>query len=306
MFMRHVLQPSAAMRAAYTASFFALIAACGDDDDQSTDEASQVAASSGSGTAGTKVASGGTTGSAGKSGRAGSGGTGGTGGKISPATAGKSAANGGTVAVGGRSGGAAAGTTGSAPSDDDAGAPMGGDAVEAGTGGNSSAGASGASSGTGGAGGAGTGGAGMGGAGTGGAGTGGAGTGGSGDAGSGDAGSGGSTGSSASFTQVFALLTTSCAGSSCHANAMRPADGLSFSDMATAYANLVNVDAVSCSGEKRVVPGDPDKSELVHSLQHTNVGSCTRTPRMPDGKPQLAQSDIDVVIAWIQAGAPNN
>jgi hypothetical protein len=289
MFMRHVLQPSAAMRAAYTVSFFALVAACGDDGDQSTDESSQVAAGSSSGTAGTTAARGGTTGSAGKSGSAGSGGTSttsGTGGKISTATAGTSAATGGTVAGGGRSGGAAAGTSGAAPGDDDAGAPMGGEAVEAGTGG-SSAGAAGTSSGTG------TGGAG---------GAGGAGTGGSGGSG---AGSGGA-GSGASFTQVFTLLTTNCAGSACHANAMRPADGLSFSDMATAYANLVNVDAVNCSGEKRVVPGNPDKSELVHSLQHTNVGSCTRTPRMPEGKPQLAQSDIDVVIAWIQAGAPNN
>jgi hypothetical protein len=70
--------------------------------------------------------------------------------------------------------------------------------------------------------------------------------------------------------------------------------------------NLVGVSATQCMGEKRVVAGDTDKSELVHSLQHTNVGSCTRTPKMPDDKPMFTAAQLDTVISWVKAGAPNN
>ena len=77
-------------------------------------------------------------------------------------------------------------------------------------------------------------------------------------------------------------------------------------DKATAYMNLVGANATQCMGEKRVVAGDSDKSELVHSLQHTAVGSCTRTPKMPDNKPMFTAAQLDTVISWVKAGAPNN
>ncbi|HKP62207.1 MAG TPA: hypothetical protein VJV78_35990, partial [Polyangiales bacterium] len=108
------------------------------------------------------------------------------------------------------------------------------------------------------------------------------------------------------FTQVYALFMTSCAGSTCHVNATRAGDMLVMNDKATAYKNLVGVNAVSCQGEKRVVAGDPNKSELVHALAHTQVGSCARTPRMPDNKPMLSAADIDKVKSWVQAGALDN
>jgi hypothetical protein len=81
---------------------------------------------------------------------------------------------------------------------------------------------------------------------------------------------------------------------------------LAMPDKATAYMNLVNANATQCAGEKRVVPGDSAKSELVASLKHTQVGSCARTPRMPDNMPQWKDSDIALVTSWIQAGAQNN
>lgn len=123
-------------------------------------------------------------------------------------------------------------------------------------------------------------------------------------AGSGAAGSGSAT--AATFTEVYALFSTGCAGSACHVKATTPGGMLSMADKATAYMNLVNVDATQCRGEKRVVPSDPAKSELLASLKHTQVGSCARTPRMPDNMPQWKDSDIALVSSWIEAGAQNN
>jgi hypothetical protein len=116
-------------------------------------------------------------------------------------------------------------------------------------------------------------------------------------------GSGGSSAAAASFTQVYTMFKANCSGATCHLGTTNFGDMLSFADQATAYMGLVKAASVSCSGEMRVVPGDSSKSELVNTLQHTRIGSCTRTPRMPDNLPQLQKSDIDLVVAWVQAGA---
>ena len=94
--------------------------------------------------------------------------------------------------------------------------------------------------------------------------------------GMGGAGSGGTA--AATFTQIYAIFMASCAGTTCHVNASRPGDMLSFADKMTAYTNLVNVNAVSCSGEKRVVPNDPAKAVGSGARQG---GNCTSTLRMP-------------------------
>jgi len=117
---------------------------------------------------------------------------------------------------------------------------------------------------------------------------------------------GGSAAQTATFTQVYALFRTNCSGSSCHVGATRPGDGLSMSDQATAYTNLVNANAASCQGAKRVVPSDPNTSELVHALSHTMLPGCARTPMMPAGRSKLAQRDIDLVVSWVRAGAKND
>jgi hypothetical protein len=137
-----------------------------------------------------------------------------------------------------------------------------------------------------------------------------------GDAGSGTAGqAGASAGDTATdsdpskgavtFTKVYALFATTCAGAKCHVNADEAGDVFSMSDQTTAYVHLVNADAVRCVGAKRVVPGDPDKSQLVHALQHTSLSGCEQTPKMPAGQPMLRQTDIDLVLSWIKNGATN-
>jgi hypothetical protein len=81
---------------------------------------------------------------------------------------------------------------------------------------------------------------------------------------------------------------------------------LAMTDKATAYMNLVGVNSVSCSGEKRVVANNPTASELVATLAHTRAGNCARTPMMPDNKPMLPADQIEKVRSWIMAGAMNN
>lgn len=184
-------------------------------------------------------------------------------------SAGRGAAAGsGAAGTAGRAGGSGTGVAGSI-ADDDAG-------VTAGTG---AAGAAGA------AGGAGGSAAGAGGAG-------------------GAAGSGGAP--AATFTEVYAIFTSTCAGATCHIMATRLGDMLSFADKATAYMSLVGVNSVTCAGEKRVVASDPTKSELVAVLAHTKAGNCANTPKMPDNKPMLPPADIDKVRSWVMAGALNN
>jgi hypothetical protein len=126
------------------------------------------------------------------------------------------------------------------------------------------------------------------------------------------AGSGGSAGQAggaatgATFTAVYKIFMINCSGATCHVGATRAGGGLSMADQMTAYMNLVGVNSSVCSGEKRVVASDAAKSELVYTLTRTQIGTCTRTPKMPDNKPMLAQADIDTVTAWIAAGAPND
>ena len=296
--MRNLLRQSSVVAVALTAL------ACGNND--GTSESSELAADGGSefvvSSSGGKTGS--SSGNASKSGGAG-GATGASGakgmttapeagkaGSTPPTAAGTGGAVAGAAGSVAGAGGSVAGSSGASGmsgdmSDDDAGVPpvagSGGSAGEAGGGGQAGQ-----------AGGGGSGGvtaAGSGGAG--------------GSAGS-AAGSGGNAASAATFTQVYALMNAGCAGATCHVRATVPGGMLSMIDKPTAYRQLVNVDAVRCPGEKRVVPKDADKSELVASLKHVQLDNCTRTPRMPDNLPQWEDDDVALVTSWIEAGALDN
>lgn len=72
-----------------------------------------------------------------------------------------------------------------------------------------------------------------------------------------------------------------------------------------AYASLVNVQ----SGEsklKRVQPGAPQDSYLMHKLDGTHLDAGGSGERMPFGAPQLDEGLRERFRAWIAAGAPNN
>ena len=78
---------------------------------------------------------------------------------------------------------------------------------------------------------------------------------------------------------------SNCTGSSCHDPGIEK--GLDLSTPHMGYLTITH----------RLVPGSPDSSELVTVLQS---GS------MPEKRPRMAAADIDLIRAWIQAGAVEN
>lgn len=100
------------------------------------------------------------------------------------------------------------------------------------------------------------------------------------------------------FQEIQAtIFSPICAN--CHIGAGAP-QGLRL-DAGNSYALLVNVASNEVPGLMRVSPGNPDASYIVQKLQGTNaVGG-----RMPLGGPYLSQDRIDLVRAWIAAGAPS-
>ena len=62
---------------------------------------------------------------------------------------------------------------------------------------------------------------------------------------------------------------------------------------------LVNVTSIQEPTFKRVLPGNPTDSYIIHKLEGTQVVG----DRMPQFGPFLDQATIDQVKSWIQAGA---
>jgi hypothetical protein len=84
---------------------------------------------------------------------------------------------------------------------------------------------------------------------------------------------------------------------------MKPKEGLAL-DATKAYAELVNVTASQCGGQRKLVaPGSPSSSYLLQKL--LNVDVCTGT-QMPKAGQSLPQKQIDAISSWICSGAPNN
>ena len=95
-------------------------------------------------------------------------------------------------------------------------------------------------------------------------------------------------------SQIFSPRCVACHGTVTNA-------GLDLSESA-AFTNLVNTGSTQTSS-LRVVPGDPESSYLIHKLDGRAgiVGS-----RMPRGGPFLSTAELDVIKAWISAGALDN
>jgi hypothetical protein len=92
---------------------------------------------------------------------------------------------------------------------------------------------------------------------------------------------------------VFTAICTQC-----HIGAGAPL-GLRL-DAANSYTSLVNVASGEVPGLLRVNPGNADQSYLVQKIRGTaSVGS-----RMPLGQAALPQDRIDLIVRWVNAGAP--
>ena len=100
-----------------------------------------------------------------------------------------------------------------------------------------------------------------------------------------------SGGDSPSFAQdIYPIFEESCAGR-CHLEKQR------------GDWSMESYETVMTSGENapNIIPGDPDKSLLAQKLQNTQeIGK-----QMPL-KELLPQDQIDLILEWIRAGAPDN
>ena len=101
----------------------------------------------------------------------------------------------------------------------------------------------------------------------------------------------------ADAADVQAIVDANCV--SCHSWA-RPARGLDLVDVTRA----VGVAAAGCPLKLRIAPGKAAESYLIDKLLGAaQDGGCFSGRQMPLNKPPLAESEISVIRAWINAGA---
>jgi tyrosinase len=58
--------------------------------------------------------------------------------------------------------------------------------------------------------------------------------------------------------------------------------------------------------ERVIVVGDPDQSALIKALRGTAPFDGTKFPRMPIGRPPVADADIAFIAQWIADGCPES
>ncbi|KYG09888.1 PE-PGRS family protein, partial [Sorangium cellulosum] len=106
----------------------------------------------------------------------------------------------------------------------------------------------------------------------------------------------------ATFADVKAILTASCAG--CHGNSDHLPGELDLRATA-AHGELVDGDSTTCADRVLVVPGMPSQSYLINKLR--NVDLCNGGKRMPP-PPNMALSEANIkkINDWICAGAPSD
>jgi hypothetical protein len=90
----------------------------------------------------------------------------------------------------------------------------------------------------------------------------------------------------------------------CHTNVGRtPAGGLNLLP-GIAYGALVSVNSAQKPALKRVEPGNPDASYLVHKLEGAPDIVGLRMPRT--GPPYLTSGQMIIIRRWIELGAKND
>jgi len=99
------------------------------------------------------------------------------------------------------------------------------------------------------------------------------------------------------------VFTPSCATSMCHAGA-DPEVGLNL-EAGRTFNNLVNKNASTVTGWKRVIPGSLATSYLVVAFGRT-AGPPPRDGFMPLGADALCTEKLEAVERWILAGALND
>ncbi len=108
----------------------------------------------------------------------------------------------------------------------------------------------------------------------------------------------------ATWTGIQELLTDRC--HACHtANQREGLRDLHLYD--EGYDELVGVDSQQVPSIKRVEPGDPSNSYMVHKLRDTHLSVGGEDDPMPPGdRDPLTSQQLGAIDAWIQAGAEKN
>jgi hypothetical protein len=110
-------------------------------------------------------------------------------------------------------------------------------------------------------------------------------------------------GSALTFSRIQAeIFTPTCAKAGCHAASA--ASGGMVLEAGRAYGEIVNRPSTEQGTLRRIEPGDPERSYLIKKLRGDPdiTGS-----QMPQDRPgSLPREQLDGLIAWVRAGAPNN
>ncbi|MDB5986845.1 MAG: hypothetical protein JWR16_1898 [Nevskia sp.] len=97
--------------------------------------------------------------------------------------------------------------------------------------------------------------------------------------------------------QVF---TPICA--QCHAGASAP-EGMQLGE-GVSYSMIVNVPSEEVPTLMRIKPGDPDNSYLVQKIEGLAAVGAQMPAGCPTTQPCLDQDTINLIRAWVSAGAP--
>lgn len=116
-------------------------------------------------------------------------------------------------------------------------------------------------------------------------------------------GSGGVESPAFTFAQVQAqIFTPNCAKAGCHA-ASAASGGLVL-EAGRSYSEIVNRPAVGNSSLDLIEPGNPERSYLIKKLR--GDPDITGAPMPLDNPGSLTQEQIEGIIGWVLAGAPND
>jgi hypothetical protein len=111
----------------------------------------------------------------------------------------------------------------------------------------------------------------------------------------------------ATFTSIQRQIFESTAPTgcvNCHNATLASVNGGLNLTGSVAYANLVNAPSRDKPGVRRVVPGDPENSYLIHKLEGRSDIAGVRMPQ--NGPPYLTTGQIAVIRRWIELGAEQN
>jgi len=108
-----------------------------------------------------------------------------------------------------------------------------------------------------------------------------------------------------SFTEVYEqiIMPKGCNAGYCHGGG---AGGLTMTDEATSYANLVEMVASTpvCGQSMRVTPGSPGESIVWYRVRPAALDDGNPcAPKMPQGSMGLTDAEAQLVDDWISGGA---